>query len=501
MKNRIYAAIDLKSFYASVECVERGLDPLTANLVVADVTRTEKTICLAVSPSLKSLGIPGRARLFEVNERVAEVNISRAEKAGINMFTKSSADAVQLSADPELKLDFIVAPPQMSLYMKVSSVIYNIYLKYISADDIHVYSIDEVFIDLTGYLELYHADAKTIVSNLVCEIFNETGITATAGIGTNLYLCKVAMDIVAKHMEPDENGLRIAALDEKTYRRTLWSHKPLTDFWRIGNGYAKKLERVGLDTMGEIAAFSLNNEDYLYRIFGINAELLIDHAWGAEPCTIADIKSYRPESRSLSNGQVLSKPYEFEDAALIVREMADILSLELVAKEVKTRQITIDVGYDTVNLRCSSIADNYYGEVVSDRYGRKIPKRAHGSSNFENYTSSAKEIISAASELFEKIADPMLLVRRITISANYILPERDIAESGICEQLDLFSAPAEQEKRNDEKRQREERENRRQKTILSLKERYGNNAVFRAMDLQKSATTLSRNKQIGGHKA
>ncbi len=490
MASRIYAAIDLKSFYASVECVERGLDPLTTNLVVADESRTEKTICLAVTPSLKSYGIPGRARLFEVVQAVKRINSGRKWKAPNREFTGASYNATELAENPALELAYIVAPPRMSYYMQYSAKIYGIYLKYIAPEDIHVYSIDEVFLDLTSYLKVYKLTAHELTMKIIRDILKTTGITATAGIGTNLYLAKIAMDIVAKHMPADKDGVRIAELDEMSYRRLLWNHTPITDFWRVGKGYATRLNKVGLYTMGDIARCSIHHEELLYSLFGINAELLIDHAWGWEPCTIADIKAYVPENRSLGAGQVLQSPYEFDAARLVMREMADALALDLLDKGLVTDQIVLTIGYDTASTK------NYKGEITSDRYGRKIPKHAHGSQNLDMQTSSAKIIINAATKLFERIVDKNLLVRRITITANHTVNENE-ARNGKYEQFDLFT---DYEKREEDKKELE-REKNKQKAILEIKRKYGKNAIVKGMDLQEGATAISRNGQVGGHKA
>ncbi len=507
-RNRIYLAIDLKSFYASVECVERGLDPLRTNLVVADKARTEKTICLAVSPSLKAYGIPGRARLFEVNEKVREINARRLRSSGKLGFTGESADAEELKRDPTLKLDFIAAVPRMSYYMEYSGKIYNIYLKYVAAEDIHVYSIDEVFMDVTDYLSTTGDSAREFAMKIILDVLKTTGITATAGIGTNLYLCKIAMDVEAKHIEPDENGVRIAYLDETEYRRKMWDHLPLTDFWRVGSGTAKTLAENGLYTMGDIARCSLgksserHNEELLYRLFGINAELLIDHAWGWESCTIRDIKAYRPQNNSICSGQVLQEPYEYEKARLIVREMADMLALDLLEKRLTAEQLVLTVGYDIENMKDAERAKTYKGEVRTDRYGRKVPKYANGSINLKMPTSSARLITEAADALFERIADAALLVRRISITANRVCPEKSAApETAKEEQLDLFTDYddlREKEKRENEKL---EKERRRQEAVLEIKKRYGKNAILRGMNLQEGATAAKRNSQIGGHKA
>ena len=503
MKEKVYIAIDLKSFYASQECVSRGLDPLTTNLVVADGSRTEKTICLAVSPSLKSYGISGRARLFEVVQKVGEINAIRRERAPGRKFTGVSFHDPELKANPSLALDYIVAPPRMSAYMDCSTKIYHVYLKYIAPEDIHVYSIDEVFIDATPYLKTYGMTAQELARKMILDVLETTGITATAGIGTNLYLAKVALDIVAKHVEPDEKGVRIAYLDEMSYRRQLWEHKPLTDFWRVGRGYARKLEQHGLHTMGDVARCSLggagefHNEALLYKLFGVNAELLIDHAWGWEPCTIPDIKAYKPESNSVGSGQVLHCAYTAEKAKLIVREMTDLLVLDLVDKGLVTDQMVLTVGYDIENLTDPRRRSAYRGEVTTDPYGRKIPKHAHGTANLGRRTSSTRLITDAVMELFDRIVDGDLLVRRINLVANHVLPETAVQQELAFDQLDLFSDLAAKEA--------EEallaREKRRQQALLTIRKKYGKNAILKGMNYEEGATTRERNAQIGGHKA
>lgn len=498
MSKRAFIAIDLKSFYASVECVDRGLDPLDANLVVADPTRTEKTICLAVSPSLKSYGIPGRARLFEVIQKVREVNATRKFKAPKHSFTHESVFDSELKKESDAELAFITAPPRMAHYMEVSTQIYNVYLKYIAPEDMHVYSIDEVFIDATKYLKTYKISARELAMKMILDVLNTTGITATAGIGTNLYLCKIAMDIYAKHCKPDKNGVRIAELDEMSYRRILWDHRPLTDFWRVGRGISKKLEEHGMYTMGDVARCSVGresdyyNEDLLYRLFGVNAELLIDHAWGWEPTEISDIKSYRPESSSLSSGQVLQEPYEFSKAKLVLKEMADLLSLELVSKKIVTDQIVLTVGYDIESLKKS-----YSGAVETDRYGRKIPKTAHSSENIGRYTSSTKLICETAMKLFDRIVDKELLVRRMYIVANHIITENDAEKEHEYIQINLFSDTGRQEAEENELKKEKDM----QKAILKIKSKYGKNSIIKGMNLKEGATALERNRQIGGHKA
>ena len=506
-ENPIYIAIDLKSFYASVECSERKLDPLTTNLVVADAGRTEKTICLAVSPSLKAYGIPGRARLFEVVQRVKEVNRERLQKAPGRTFEGSSYFSDELNEHPELSLTYVTAPPRMALYMKYSTRIYDIYLKYIAPEDIHVYSIDEVFMDVTHYLKTYHMTAKELAEKMMQDVLEQTGITATAGIGTNLYLCKVAMDIVAKHVTPDANGVRIAELDEMTYRKLLWDHRPLTDFWRVGHGYRKKLEEAGLYTMGDIARCSIGgerdyyNEELLYKMFGINAELLIDHAWGYEPVTIADIKGYKPETNSIGSGQVLHCPYDFEKTKLIVREMTDALVLDLVEKRLVTDQLVLDIGYDIENLTNPDIRKKYHGEVKADRYGRLVPKHAHGTANLDTKTSSTAKIMDAVLDLYERIVDKNLLVRRVYVTANRVVDEHTVSNQTEFTQMDLFTdyqALAEKQKAE---QTRMEKERRLQEAMLSVKKKYGKNAMLKGTNLQEGATTIDRNNQIGGHRA
>ena len=507
MIQHTYVAIDLKSFYASVECVERGLDPMTTNLVVADESRTEKTICLAVSPSLKAYGIPGRARLFEVVQKVRVANAERRMNAPGNRFLGSSIDDEELKKNPELSIDYIAAPPQMAHYIDWSTRIYNVYLKYVAPEDIHVYSIDEVFMDVTTYLKASQLSAYDFVKKIIRDVFATTGITAAAGIGTNLYLCKVAMDIVAKHIDPDQEGVLIAELDELSYRRLLWAHKPLTDFWRVGQGYAKRLAENGLFTMGDIARCSLGkagefyNEDLLYRLFGINAELLIDHAWGYEPCTIADVKAYKPEYNCISSGQVLHCPYTFEQARLVVKEMTDLLVLDLVDKGLVTDQMVLTVGYDIENLSDPAISRAYKGPVTVDYYGRRVPKHAHGTVNLKMRTSSTKMIMDAVLELFDSIVDPKLLVRRLNLTANKVVSENSVTEVQQYEQLNLFTDYVAEEKKNEDEKEALEREKRMQHAVLNIKKKYGKNAILKGMNLQEGATTKERNNQIGGHKA
>lgn len=494
-----YLAIDLKSFYASVECIERGLDPFTTNLVVADESRTSKTICLAATPAIKTYGVPGRARLFEVEQKIKAAN--RARKPTED----KSYDLNELKKNPHLAIDYIVAKPRMALYMKYSTRIYSIYLKYIAPEDIHIYSVDEVFIDVTNYLQTYNMTPHELTLKLVREVLRETGITATAGIGTNLYLAKIAMDIVAKKMPADgqgrpsagagagcadfapadKDGVRIAELDETSYRKKLWAHTPLTDFWRVGKGYANKLKAHGIYTMGDIARCSINYEELLYKLFGINAEFLIDHAWGYESCTIEAIKSYKPENNSISSGQVLQEPYSYEKARLIVWEMTDLLVLDLVEKGLVTDQMVLDIGYDIENMK------SYKGEVHIDHYGRTVPKPAHGSINLNKHTSSSKEILNAIVELYDRIANPLLLVRRITVTANRVIGENE--NNAKFAEIDLFA-----DNSNDE---RDKKEKSLQHALIDVKDKFGKNAILKAANLQEGAMTIERNKQVGGHKA
>ncbi len=508
MDSHIYLAIDLKSFYASVECMERGLNPMTTNLVVADESRTEKTICLAVSPSLKAYGISGRARLFEVVQRVREVNAERRREAPGQVFTGSSYDDTKLKASSNLELSYIAAPPRMAHYIEYSSRIYQVYLKYVAPEDMHVYSIDEVFMDITHYLGACRLTSREFAKRILQDVENTTGITATAGIGENLYLCKAAMDIVAKHVMPDQDGVRIVELGERDYRRLLWTHRPLTDFWRVGAGYARKLEEHGMYTMGDVARCSIGrpeeyyNEDLLYKLFGINAEFLIDHAWGYEPCTIADIKAYKPKENSLCSGQVLQCPYDFEKTKLIVREMTDLMALSLVEKGLVTKQMVLTIGYDIENLTDPQRCRSYHGEVTTDRYGRKIPKHAHGTENLERYTSSARLLTDAVLKLYDRVVDPDLLVRRVTVTAARILEESAVREAKQEPvQLDLFTDYEALERKRQEEEQVLERENKMQRAVLEIKKKYGKNAILKGMNLEEGATTAKRNRQIGGHKA
>ena len=489
MEEKQYIAIDLKSFYASVECVARGLDPLGTNLVVADESRTEKTICLAVSPSLKAYGIPGRARLFEVYEKLREVNARRLTHAPNGRFLGASQFKYFIDHCPHMSVDFIIARPRMSLYMKVSAQIYRVYLKYIAPEDIHVYSVDEVFIDATNYLKTYRMTARGLADAMIRDVLSQTGITATAGIGTNLYLAKIAMDIDAKHIEADRDGVRIAELDERSYRERLWNHRPITDFWRVGRGISKKLASSGMFTMGDVARCSVRDEDLLYKLFGKNAELLIDHAWGWEPCTISEIKSYTPENTSLSVGQVLSKPYDFEKAKLIIREMSEQLLLDLVKKGLMTDQVVLTVGYDALSLKQA-----FSGEISVDYYGRKIPRHAHGSENLGGFTSSGKVFVEAAVRLFERIVNRDLYVRRMCVAAAHTTAEKIVNDSGRAVQLSLFDVtPALKKEDAAEKKI--------QQAVIALQRRYGKNAVLKGMNLREGATAIERNGQIGGHRA
>ena len=506
-ENRVYIAIDLKSFYASVECRERQLDPLTTNLVVADESRTEKTICLAVSPALKAYGIPGRPRLFEVVQKVREANEKRRNRAPGHSFTGSSWNSDELKASPELSVSYITAPPRMAFYMEYSTRIYQLYLKYIAPEDIHVYSIDEVIMDVTNYLDTYHVTARELALKMIRDIFLATGITATAGIGTNMYLCKIAMDIVAKRIEPDQNGAQIAELDEMSYRRILWNHRPLTDFWRIGKGYARKLEEHGIYTMGDVARCSIGkpneyyNEDLLYKLFGVNAELLIDHAWGWEPCTMADVKAYKPSANSTGSGQVLQCPYHYEKAKLVVREMLDSLVLDLVDKGLVTDQIVLTVGYDIDNLTNPDIIKLYKGEIVTDHYGRRMPKHAHGTANIGRLTSSTMLITDAVMDLYDRIVNKNLLIRRIYVTACHVVEESAAGEKPAFEQLDLFTDYDALEKARQEDEAKLKREKQLQQAMLGIQKKYGKNAILKGINLEEGATARERNQQIGGHKA
>ena len=493
--------IDLKSFYASVEAIDRGLDPLTTNLVVADASRTEKTICLAVSPALKSYGIPGRARLFEVIQKVKEVNSARRRHAPGGILTGSSYSSPELAEHSEYAVSFVTAVPRMSHYMKASTEIYNIYLRYIASEDIHVYSIDEVFIDATAYLKTYGMTAHELAMKMIADVLKETGITATAGIGSNLYLAKIAMDIVAKHVEPDKDGVRIAELDEKSYRKLLWGHRPITDFWRVGKGYARKLESAGIFTMGDVARCSLTNEDLLYTLFGINAELLIDHAWGWEPCTMKMIREYQPESNSISSAQVLQSPYSSDKARIIVQEMADALSLDLLSKKLVTGQVVLTVGYDRESLDNPAIRKKYKGKITKDFYGRNVPEHAHGSYNLKPATSSSRLITDAALDIYDRTINPNLLIRRINIEAAQVIKEDEMPEEpGHYEQLDLFTDYAALEREKAEEKERLQRERRAQEAMLSIKEKFGKNAILKGTSFREGATGRERNRQVEGHK-
>ena len=506
-KEHCYVAIDLKSFYASVECRERGLDPLTTNLVVADPERTEKTICLAVTPALRAYGISGRARLFEVVERVRAVNAERLRRAPGGRFTGSSSDAAELASHPEYALDYIVATPRMAYYLEYSSQIYEIYLNYIAPEDMHVYSIDEVFMDVSTYLHTYRKTPRELATEMIRSVYRETGITATAGIGTNLYLCKIAMDILAKHARPDADGIRIAELDERSYRQKLWTHRPLTDFWRVGPGYARKLQEQGIYTMGDIARCSIGkpgdyySEELLYKMFGVNAELLIDHAWGWEPCTIPEIKAYKPESNSIVSGQVLQYPYEYEKARMVVREMTDLLALDLVDKGLVTDQLVLTVGYDIENLTDPERRNRYRGEVTVDRYGRRVPKHAHGTANLERQTASSSILIQAILDLCDRILNKELLVRRITVTANHLIQEEKVQKKESYEQLSLFTDYAAENKEKEQEEAMLEKEKRLQQAMLDIKKKYGKNAILKGSNLQEGATAQHRNSQIGGHRA
>lgn len=501
MDGKVYAAIDLKSFYASVECVERGLDPLRTNLVVADRERTEKTICLAVTPSLKSCGIPGRPRLFEVVEKVKEINAIRRMQTPNRQFRGASCDGEELRLHPEMQLDYIVAPPRMAKYVEYSTFIYSIYSRFIAPEDIHVYSIDEVFLDLSGYGRIYRLTPRQLVQKMIHQVLEETGITATAGIGSNLYLCKIAMDIMAKRIPADENGVRIAQLDEISYRESLWEHRPITDFWRIGRGYARKLEKYGIYTMGDVAWRSIEDENLLYRLFGVNAELLIDHAWGYENCRMEDIKNYRPKSSSLSVGQVLKEPYSAEKARIIIREMAEGLALDMVAKGLCSDQITLYIGYDVENLLDPARRAQYSGETVADHYGRLTPKPAGGSVRLNGHTASSERIIHAALSIFDEVTDPSLLIRRINIGAGYVMEEDKAHRQSKAEQLDLFTDyEALEAARRQEERERA-KEKHMQRTMIQIREKFGKNAILRGTSYLEGATGIERNGQIGGHRA
>ena len=498
--DRVYICIDLKSFYASVECVERGLDPLDTNLVVADEARTAKTICLAVSPSLKSYGLSGRCRLFEAIQKVREVNYQRRKDNNYRPFTKKSYLDSEIKRNNNLELDFIKATPRMRLYMKYSTAIYNIYLKYIAEEDILVYSIDEVFCDITNYLKFYKMTASKLVMKIISEVYKTTGITATAGIGTNMYLAKVAMDIMAKKMKPNEYGVRMAYLNEELYKKELWSHRPLTDFWRVGRGYAKKLEANHIYTMGDIARTSLVNEDLLFKLFGVNAELLIDHAWGYEPCTISDAKNYKPLRNSISSGQVLHCAYDYNKAKLVVREMVDSLTLDLVDKHLISNQFVLTIGYDVENLFNPQIASLYHGEITTDNYGRSIPKHAHGTASIDHHTSSTSIITNEVMKLYDKIVNRHLLIKRINLTACDVVNENCQDKVIITKQLDLFSNTSVINKEKEQELHNEVEERKIQRTLLDIKNKYGKNAILKGMNLEEGSTQKDRNEQVGGHR-
>ena len=502
-KNRTYIAIDLKSFYSSVECVARGLDPLTTNLVVADVSRTEKTICLAVSPSMKAYGLGGRARLFEVVQKMREVNYERRKAIGFKPFTGKSYLAKELAAHPDWEADYIAATPRMAEYIRVSSEIYGIYLQYIAPEDIHVYSIDEIFADVTDYLHTYKMTAHELAMTMIRQVLKTTGITATAGIGTNLYLCKVAMDVVAKHIPADKDGVRIAELDEMSYRRKLWNHQSMTDFWRFGRGIVARLSSIGVNTMGQLARLSVNNEELLYQMFGVNAELIIDHAWGWEPVTMDYIKAYKPETNSLGSGQVLQSPYSADKGRVVAREMADALSLDLVDKHLVGDQLVLTVGYDRESLTNPAIRAQYHGEVTTDWYGRSVPKHAHGTLSLGHPTSSSKQILEAVTELYDRIVNPILLVRRLNITINHVIPEAEAKrqQQNTPVQLDLFTDYEAEAQKQKQENEAAAKERRLQEAALKIKKEFGKNALLRGLNYAEGATQKDRNNQIGGHKA
>lgn len=489
---RYYIAIDLKSFYASVECIQRRLDPLDTLLIVADKSRTDKTICLAVSPALKAYGTGGRPRLFEVKQKIIQANINRGKKG-------TSTSAAQLAANPQLAIDFIIAPPHMANYIKYSNKIHQIYLRYIAPEDIHVYSIDEVFIDATSYLKTYHTTPHNLAMTLIREVLKETGITATGGIGTNMYLAKIAMDIVAKKMPPDKDGVRIAELDEITYRKKLWTHTPLTDFWRIGRGTARHLALHGIYTMGDIALTSHNNEEWLYKEFGINAELLIDHAWGWEPVTMDLVKAYKPDTHSFSSGQVLTQPYNIAQARNVIMEMADAMALDLIDNHLCTSQLSLTIGYDVESLKRQEILASYHGKIRTDHYGRKVPNYSNGSINLERPTSSATIMIKKITELFDRIANPILLVRRLNLSANKLIDEAYVEAHPQIIEPNLFCDYDEQIAKYKEEEASLQRERHRQEAVLRIKKLYGKNAILKGINYTDGATQRQRNSQIGGH--
>lgn len=499
MTNKTYIAIDLKSFYASVEARERGLDPMTTNILVADPSRTEKTICLAVSPSLKAYGISGRARMFEALQQIKIANNERLRKAPGRKFTGSSYDDNELKANPNLSIDYVVAVPRMALYIEYSTRIYEVYLKYVAPEDIHVYSIDEVFIDATAYLKTLKMSAHDFAMMLIKDVLTTTGVTATAGIGTNLYLCKVAMDITAKHISADKDGVRIAELDEMSYRRLLWDHRPLTDFWRVGKGISKKLEQNYMFTMGDVARCSVYNEDLLYKLFGINAELLIDHAWGWEPCTIADVKAYKPETNCLSSGQVLHCPYDFDKTKIVIKEMLEALSLDLVEKKLVTDQIVLTIGYDIENLTDDTRRKAYKGEIKTDFYGRQVPKHARGTVNIGRKTASTRLITDAVLKAYDEVVNPELLIRRINLTANRVVPEDTASQATVPYQLSLFEVFDEEQLKKEDAELEKERKI--QETLIGIKNKFGKNAILKGLNLQEGATAKDRNEQIGGHKA
>lgn len=497
--DRVYAAIDLKSFFASVECRKRNLNPLTTNLVVADNSRTEKTICLAISPSMKAYGLPGRARLFEVMQKVKNVNNGRRMLAPNKTFSGKSYNDIELKKDKNLELDYIIAPPHMAAYMEYSTKIYNIYLKYVSSEDIFPYSIDEVFCDLTSYINTYKLSPRELVTKIIKDIYDTTGITATAGIGTNLFLCKVAMDIVAKHVEPNSYGVRIAELDERSFREKLWNHKPITDFWRVGKGYAKRLEKYRMFTMGDVARCSVENEDLLYKIFGVNAELLIDHSWGWECATIKSIKECKPENRSLCSGQVLHCPYDYDQTKLIIKEMADEITLDMVEKHFVTDMLVLTIEYDIENLKNAKYSKFYNGEIKEDRYGRRVPKPAHGTFRLENKTFSTRIISNGFVQLFDRIINKNLLVRKIYLTVGNLTDENELKKVEKYEQVNLFTNYGELAQKEKEEKIKLEKEHKIQSAIIGIKNKYGKNAIIKGMDLEESATTIQRNGQIGGH--
>lgn len=498
---KVYASIDLKSFYASVECKERNLNPLTTNLVVADSTRTEKTICLAVSPSLKQYGIGGRARLFEVIQRLREVNKERKYKNNIKSFIGKSYDDEELKSNPNLEISYIIAPPRMAYYMKYSTDIYNVYLKYIAPEDIYVYSIDEIFCDITKYLKLYKLTKEELITKMIVDVYKTTGITATGGIGTNMYLCKVAMDILAKHANPNKEGVRIATLDEMSYRKYLWSHKPLTDFWRVGKGYTKRLEENNIYTMGDIARCSLYNEDLLYKLFGVNAELLIDHSWGYEPTTIKDIKSYKPQAKSLCSGQVLLCSYDYEKTKVVIKEMAEAISLDLVSKKYITDQLVLHIDYDIECLTNPEYSKYYNGEIVTDRYGRSVPKPAHGTHRLKRKTSSTKLITEGFLKLYDVIIDKKMLIKKINMYVANLSSELEIKETHEIKQFDLFTDYEEIERKEKAEKEALEKEHKVQETLINLRSRFGKNAILKGINIKSESTAIERNNQIGGHKA